>query len=180
MDGGFERRETVASLEVRYAPGAEVRADGDGLRISGVAVPFMREADIGAFREQFAVDAFDLAATDAILNRQHRRDRVLSRSGAGLTLTATGDALRFAAELVDTAEARDTVALVRAGVLRGASIEFSSIEERWSGDLRTVLKARLSGIAVVDNGAYSTATVSARAQERAAAKAAHGVRMWWR
>ena len=42
------------------------------------------------------------------------------------------------AVLPDTAAARDTLTLVRSGVLRGLSVEFQALEERAEGDLRII------------------------------------------
>ena len=71
-------------------------------------------------------------------------------------------------------DGRDTYALVKSGIMRGASIEFHAIDERVPRErdkpLVVVLEARLVGISCVDSGAYPTSTIEAR--ERALETAA--------
>lgn len=150
MDNGTERR-TV-----------ELRADPEGRRLSGVAV---RYGDVApGFEERFEPGAFgDVDRADVVLNVQHDRGRPLARTGGGgLSLEDAGDALRMAATLPVTREADDTLALVRAGVLRGLSVEFRPLQERSEGGVRIVERAALSGLAVVDRPAYPASTVAAR------------------
>ena len=145
---------------------AAVRADEAGaLVLAGVAMRYGDEARVGQFRERFEAGAFgDVASLDAILNRQHDRRVPLARTGGGgLVLDDTPEALSFRAELADTQDARDAVALVRAGVLRDVSVEFVATDEAFRGDLRIVRKASLRGFAVVDRGAYSATEIQARA-----------------
>ena len=68
-------------------------------------------------------------------------------------------------------DARDAIALIRAGVIRGFSIEFvvPSGGDSFRDDLRTICEARLTGLALVDRPAYgdSLATVAKRAKVEA-------------
>ena len=90
---------------------------------------------------------------------------MLARSGGGgLVLTDTAAALEVRAELPQTRESDDTLALVEAKVLRGFSLEFVSLEERMEGPTRILVKARLAGLAVVDRPAYRASTIAARAE----------------
>ena len=59
----------------------------------------------------------------------------------------------------DTRDADDTLALIRGGVLRGLSLEFSAVSERMEGQTRIVERAELRGLAVVDRPAYSDSLV---------------------
>ena len=147
--------------EKRSIRAAELRAEGR--RLSGVVMPYNEVAVLPWGRERFDSGAFsgDRAA-EVRLNLQHQRTILLTRTGAGLTLDDTPQALRMVADLPDTQSARDCVELVRANVLRGLSVEFEAIRERSEGDLRIVESAILSGIGVVDDGAYTGATVEAR------------------
>ena len=77
------------------------------------------------------------------------------------------DALRMRAELPETTAATDTLALVRAGVLRGLSVEMHPRRESQVSGVRSISKARLSGLSVVDSGAFDGARVEARAEVRA-------------
>ena len=76
------------------------------------------------------------------------------------------ESLSFRATLADAQDGRDTYALVKSGIMRGASIEFHAIDERVSRErdkpLVEVLEARLVGISCVDSGAYPTNVISAR------------------
>ena len=77
------------------------------------------------------------------------------------------DALRMRAELPETTAASDTLALVKAKVLRGLSVEMHPRQERQVSGVRSISKARLSGLSVVDSGAWDGARVEARAEVRA-------------
>ena len=142
----------------------ELRADPDKRELSGRAIVYGDTANLGAFRERFAPGAFgDVANTDAILNRQHRRDVPLARTaGGGLELRDGPEALEIRATLPETREADDTLALVRSKVLRGLSIEFKALQERMESGVRVVTRAILKGVAVVDTGAYPLSVVAAR------------------
>ena len=150
----------------------ELRQDGPR-RLIGTAITYGEVANLGAFREVFQPGAFgDLAGRDVILNRQHDRKRPLARTGGGgLELIDTRESLSIRAELPETRESADTLALVRGGVLRGLSVEFRATASGWSGaGVRTIRSAELRGIGVVDRGAYSGATVEARVRTFASAK----------
>ena len=142
----------------------ELRHDGDA-RLSGVAMPYETEAVLPWGRERFEVGAFGgVGDLDVILTVQHDRGRALARTGGGgLTLEDGPEALLVRADLVPTREATDALALVKAGVLRGLSIEFRATRERFAGDVRIVQSADLVAVSVVDRPAYDAATVQARA-----------------
>ena len=149
----------------------EIRFDG-GRVVTGAAVVYGDEADLPWGRERFNRGAFgEIGAVDAILNVQHSRSRPIARTGGGgLEFVDTAEALEFRADLPATRDADDTLALVKARVLRGASLEFfptkESIEKRADGkDLITIEEADLVGLAIVDSPAYPESTISARAKE---------------
>ena len=147
-------------MEKRYV---ELRAI-EGRILQGVALPYgeIGQGPYGA--ERFEPRAFSPLPADVILNVQHDRGRPIARTGGGLYLDDTPKALSIRAVLPATRESDDTLALVRAGVLRGLSIEFKALEERRVNDVRVVAKALLSAIGVVDSGAYPGAAVEARAR----------------
>ena len=149
---------------------------GEGRRLTGVVMPYKTEAVLpGGLRERFEPGAFgDLPGLDIMLNRQHDRGRALARTGAGLELIDSPTSLVMIANLPETREADDTMALVRAGVLRGLSVEFAATSERYEGRLRIIERAMLRAIAVVDDPAYRQASVAAR--ERTAG---NGLRRVW-
>ena len=152
----------MPSVERRF----EIRSDGNTL--SGVAIRYGDTADIGGFYERFLPGACgDLSGKDIILNRQHRRDIALSRTGAGLTFADSETELSFRAELVNTSEASDVLELVRSRVMRGCSLEFHPLSERVlkaadGKPLVEIVKAEVVGLAVVDRAAYPESTIEAR------------------
>ena len=150
-------------METRYS---ELRAEGTGL--SGILMAYGDTATLPWGRERFEVGAFEYS--DVILNAHHDRAQPLARTGAGLELHDGPDALRMTATLPDTALARDTLTLVRSGVLRGLSVEFQALEERQDGGLRIIERASLSGLGIVDRPAYADSVVQARMEVRQTGK----------
>ena len=147
--------------EIRYiVDGLEYRADSRELR--GVAVRYGAEAKLPWGRETFAAGAFGrVDRFDVLLNKQHDRTVPLARTGSGLTFEDDATALRFAAVLPKTRDCDDVITLVRERILRGASIEFVAKRESQEGDLRTITRAELVGLAIVDKPAYPASTIKA-------------------
>ena len=148
-------------LERRYC---ELRADFAERRLEGTAMRYGDVGQIGQLRERFEAGAFgDLATADVVLNTQHQRTVPLARTGGGgLSLVDTNLELRISAVLPETRAADDVLALVKSSILRGLSIEFRATRERRELGIRVVTRAVLSGVSVVDSGAYPMATVAAR------------------
>ena len=75
------------------------------------------------------------------------------------------ESLSFRATLADAQDGRDTYALVKSGIMRGASIEFHAIDERVSRErdkpLVEILEAKLVGLSLVDSGAYPSSLIEA-------------------
>ena len=155
----------------------ELRHGGDR-KLSGVAVRYGDTAILPWGKERFEPSAFgDVGRVDAVLNAHHDRGRPLARTGGGgLTLTDSAEALEFAAELPETRDSDDVLTLVKTGVLRGASIEFTAKTERFESNVRVIGRAALSGIAIVDRPAYKDSEIAARMalQPRSAPQ-----RRWW-
>ena len=152
------------ATELRFT---ELRAAAEGRTLSGNVVVY-REVSTGLpWREQIEPGAFQPLG-DVRLNLQHQRTVLLARTGGGgLVLEDGPEALRMRAELPETTAASDTLALVRAGVLRGLSVEMHPRQEHQVNGVRSISKARLSGLSVVDSGAWDGARVEARAEVRA-------------
>ena len=157
--------------EERYA---ELRS-AEGRVLEGIAIRYGEEAPIaGQFRERFVAGAFgDLREADVALVFQHVRERPLARTGgAGLELRDGPKLLEVRADLPKTNEADDALELVRVGVLRGLSVRFIASETTFEGNLRTVHKATLVSIGLVDQPAYAGSRVGlAELAERWAAEA---------
>ena len=148
------------SVERRFT---ELR-QGPGRTLEGVAIRYGDTATLPWGQERFEPGAFgDVAAADVILNVAHDRTRPIARTGgAGLALLDTPERLALRAELPVTREADDALALVRAGVLRGLSVEFRAIAERIEGGARVIERAVLSAVGLVDTPAYPASEVEAR------------------
>ena len=148
-------------LEHRFC---ELRAEGRTLQ--GEAIVYGDEAVFPWGRERIEPGAFSPLG-DVKLNRQHDRKTPLARTGGGgLEVIDSPDALRIRASLPETQPANDTLTLIREKVLRGLSIEFHATAERGEGDLRIIEKARLVGVAVVDDPQYEKSLVEVRARGR--------------
>lgn len=146
---------------------AELRA-GDGRTLSGLALPYGVETVFAGKRERFEANA--AASTgEAVLNLHHRTDRPLAREPGTLRLESRADGLHMSAELPETREADDALALVRAEILTGLSVEFRADRERQSGGVRVIERATIAGLAVVARAAYPSTRVEARGAELSAA-----------
>lgn len=145
--------------EIRFT---DIRAEGRTL--SGTVIRYGDEARLPWGREVIRSGAFgDVRAQDVILNRQHDRALPLARTGGGgLFLEDGAEALSVRAELPETRDSDDVLTLIRQGVLRGLSLEFTAKEESYEGDLRIISRAALQGVAVVDKPAYPSSLVQAR------------------
>lgn len=158
----------------------EIRADGER-GIVGVVARYGAEANLRRFRERIAPGAFRFS--DVILNRQHDRALPLARTGgAGLTLEDSPDALTMRAEIPPTRIGTDALEAVRAGLLRGASVEMRVEKDEWdeSGPIpvRTIRAADLLAIGLVDRPAYPDSLVEARAVEEVLAARPSARRRW--
>ena len=119
----------------------------------------MRYGDVSPdFREKFEPGAFGEVGTIA-LNLQHDPGVVLVR---GATLTDSLRELSVSATLPDGSAA---LSLVKRGALNGFSVEFHAKRERRdAAGVRVVEAADLTGLALVDRGAYPGAKAEVRAR----------------
>ena len=124
-----------------------------GRTLTGAA---MRYGDISPdFRERFLPGSFgEVRAID--LNLQHDPDLIVVRDAM---LTDGPRELRVRAELPAGCGALE---LVKRGALSGFSIEFHSTAERRESGVRVVERAELTGLALVDRGAYPEAKAEIR------------------
>lgn len=156
----------------------ELRAAGERA-IEGTVIRYGDRAEIaGVFTEEFRAGSIELARQGVTLNLQHDRGRLIARTGVGLTLHDDPDRLTMRAELPRTTLAADVLEGVRAGLYGGLSAEFRALDDAWTGEHRTVRRAILRAIAVVDVPAYGDSAVAeARAMvERASAGSADALK----
>ena len=140
-------------MVTEHRAGCEFRVAGRTL--SGVA---MRYGDVSPdFRERFLPGAFGEVGTVDV-NLQHDPALVAVR---GALLTDSPRELRVRAELPEGSAA---LKLVRRGTFNAFSIEFHAKAERREAGVRVVERAELTGLALVDRGAYPGATAEVRAR----------------
>ena len=144
----------------------EVRAAEGERRIEGYAATFNDVTDLGYFREQIAVGAFDGHLADDVRLLINHTGVPLARTTNGtLRLSVDETGLRYEAQLADTHEGRDLYTLIKRGDISQSSFAFSIEEEAWDNkaNLRTVNKVgRLYDVSPVTYPAYATTTVAAR------------------
>lgn len=155
--------------ETRYfqSPGLTARADGTlagtVLRYGDVAVVPVAG---GLIRETILPGAFgNLAEADVTLDRMHRRELVLGRTGGGgLELEDGKEALTMRAAPAQTRDWQDTLRLVRNGTLRGLSVLMDIKDDVLDvrARERRITSAKLHGIGIVDVPAYSDSTLEQR------------------
>ena len=148
--------------EFRYC---ELRSEGRLL--TGTAIRYGDTANIAnVFQERIMAGAFgDLGSVDILLNVQHDRTRPLARTGAGLRLLDDARELNIVADIPATRDGDDVLTMVRGRILRGLSIEFKPVQQKFIDGVRVIDRAVLRGIAVVDSPAYKKSVVEARYQE---------------
>lgn len=156
----------------------EARAEGDARpMIFGHAAVFDQETTLWeGYREVIRPGAFDGAEFSDELRAvfDHEPSKILGRlgvrSGPGsLRLEVDDVGLRYEVEPVDTTVGRDTLELVRSGVVSGSSFMFTVTEDRETrnGDetLREILSiGRVIDVSPVINPAYTGAEAEARAR----------------
>ena len=145
-------------LEIRNAPLDEL---GEGRVLRGLALPFGKIARLRAGREMFEPGSVTTSG-EALLNAYHDQRRPLAREPQTLTFVSTDEGLRMEADLPETREADDALALVRAGVIKGLSIEFHAIREVMRAGVRVVQRAQVVGVALALNPVYGDTNLEAR------------------
>ena len=151
----------------------ELRAEGD----RGVAGTAVRYGDVGLvhhrYRERFEPGAIEVR-TPALVNREHRFDQAL----AVAEFTDTGEALEFRAVLPLGERQDKALADVASGKLKGLSVEFTAIAERWDGDTRVIERALVTGAALTKEPIYPASVLemrSARLEETPAQRPARAL-----
>ena len=167
-------------IEKRYA----ALRDAAG-PLTGTLIPYGSPARIGRVVETIRPGAFgDISGADVVLTLEHTKTNPLLRTGAGLSLTDSTDALLAkmdgAEDNLPWIEARS---LVKAGVLRGLSAEFvvgtggDTLSPHPDGGVHRIIhRAKLVGASLVAKPAYPAAEV--RSLEIAIARRTKR-RDWW-
>ena len=146
-------RQETRTIEIRFEADAERMGPG---RLVGVLLPYgERAADRP---EMFEPGALHWPADGVLLRSMHKRQDPVAR----FIPEATETEVRVSIDLPDTTAGRDAATNVRAGVLKGLSVEFRAERERRDNGLRVIERAELVGAGLVDSGAYARARVEAR------------------
>ena len=145
------------AVEIRIEADAERR--GPGI-LAGVLMPYGQRAQDRA--EVFDPGSLHWPSDGVLLREMHVRARPIAR----FVPEATEAEVRVKILLPDTTAGRDAAANVRAGVLKGLSVEFRSEKETVRDGVRVIQRASLVGAGLVDSGAYAGATVEARGKAR--------------
>lgn len=154
------------SLETRtFAGHLEVRADGDGRTVAGLAAPFHTPTPIGSrFTETFVPGSFDLGS-EAPLHGGHTSELPVSPPGR---LWEGRDGLYGEWRVSHTTAGDDLLTLIRDGAVRGLSVGFVADDtaDQWGTDSRgraavTRYRAKLLHVAAVPRAAYPDAKVLA-------------------
>lgn len=156
MERSSGRREsgTRSGGVVEHRDGREFRVAGRTL--SGVAMLY---GDVSPdFRERFVPGAFGAVPATIPTNLQHDPSIIVAERAM---LTDGPRELRVRADLPAGSAA---LALVTRGTLNSFSVEFHAKAERREGGVRVIERAELTGLALVDVGAYRGATAEVRAR----------------
>lgn len=147
----------MSNIENRsYEVNLELRKEGDGRTIYGIAVPYNKEQRIGSnlvevFRKGAFADVIKAAHRVKLL-RGHGENAVLGRA---TLLKETDDGLYAEFKVSKTREGDEALELVKDGALDQLSIGFMPIKnkKREDGVLERI-KAHLAEVSLVTFGAY--------------------------
>lgn len=161
--------------EVRGGIPAEIRADSDGVKVSGYAAVFNQETDIGGmFREVIEPGAFTKAIDrDDVVFLINHDGLPLARTRSGtLTLAEDDHGLKIETTLdPDDPDVKSIVGKMKRGDLDKMSFAFRSEMEIWDETTepptRTILEARLYDVSVVTTPAYDGTEIALRSRDEA-------------
>ena len=169
--------------EIRGSIPAEIRADDDGIKVSGYAAVFNEEADIGGmFREVFAPGAFaEAIGRDDVVFLVNHDGLPLARTRSGtLSLSEDERGLRMETTLdPDDPDVKAIVGKMQRGDLDKMSIAFWPDKQEWDDTqdppLRTITQASLQDVSIVTTPAYEGTEIGLRSlqEHRAQQKKQH-------
>lgn len=155
-------------MQMERRAALELRAEGDGRTLIGIAAPYGVTTQLGQIGEMYARGAFAdtlQSEQDVMLLLDHAASQLLARRANGsLELSDTAEGLRFRATLLATQLADDVITAVRAGLFRGASCGFYIRAETWQGQTRTIEAADLREISVISAAAAYPTSVAVRSR----------------
>ena len=157
--------ETGESLQRRCVlEDCEIRAESDKRMVTGIAVKYGDKAKLWGWTEIIKAGALELPTRASNLTVQHDRSQPLGL----IEWEDSPEALRFRCEFPMGDRQDQMLVDVRAGTVRGASIEFAidKYEEDIPNKTETVIKGRLIRCSLVDDGAYPKSKI--KANKRAA------------
>lgn len=185
----------------RFLPVRAAKVDvQDDKHLVGYAIVFNSlSEDLGGFKERIAPQAVDRTLrsgknVDALLDHRAETMFILGSTASGL-LKLTKDRTGLKADIrpPDTANARDTITVVKAGLVKGMSFRFRVYDPAYDGSgrvweegedgipIRTITDMEFSEVSVVVNPAYLDTEISARnaaADAKALAEFRSGGRGW--
>ncbi len=142
----------MAEMETREF---EVRADLEERTITGIAVPYGQDANIGgAYMERFVPGAIS-DVTDVKLFYGHEEP-----IGKVLTGRDTDAGYEITAKVSDTARGNEVMTLMRDGVLNKFSVGFVPLESERDGQTVTRTKVSLKEVSVVPFPAFAGANIT--------------------
>ena len=138
---------------------------GDSSGVQGYAFRFNETVNFMGQHERFSPDLkVDLNTSGTFLFRDHNPERVLARVPDTLRFKTDSEGLMFEADALDTELWRETRELVNKGVLNGASVGFSSTEDRTDKDTLVYERIKLYEVSLVTWPAYESSEVKSRAK----------------
>lgn len=160
--------------EIRGGIPAEIRAEDDGIRVSGYAAVFNEEADIaGLFREVIERGAFREAISrdDVVFLINHEGLPLARTRSKTLTLTEDDHGLRMETVLdPDDPDVKSIVGKMKRGDLDKMSFAFWAEVQEWDDTqdppLRSVKKARLHDVSIVTTPAYDGTEIGLRSLDK--------------
>lgn len=161
--------------EIRGGIPAEIRAESDGIKVSGYAAVFNEEADIGGyFRETIEPGAFsEVLDSDDVVFVINHEGLPLARTRSGtLTLKEDERGLYMETELdPEDPDVKSIVGKMQRGDLDKMSFAFRIGIQEWDDTqdppLRTIKKIeRLYDVSIVTSPAYEGTDIGLRSLER--------------
>ena len=136
---------------------------GDSPGITGYAFRFNETISYMGQRERFSNNLkVDLNTSGTYLLRDHNPERLLAKAPDTLSFKTDSEGLLFDATALDTELWKETRELVNKGVLNGASVGFSSTEERKESDILIYERIKLYEVSLVTWPAYESSEVQSR------------------